>query len=81
MLHEANQPLLADFVEKASDVGVQYEVHLRAGDADHQRIQRIMLAAFRSEPIREPEELLLVDHAQHYRRRPLYDLIFEGDDR
>jgi hypothetical protein len=52
-LYEANQPVLADFVEKASDVGVQYEVHFRAGDANHQRIQRIMLTAFRSEPIRE----------------------------
>ena len=81
MLHEANQPILADFVEKASDVGVQYVVHLRTGDADHQGIQRIMLAAFRSKSVREPEELLLVDHAQHRRRRSLHNLIFESDDR
>jgi hypothetical protein len=64
-----------------TDVGVQYEVHLRAGDANHQRVQRVMLIAFRSEPIRELEELFLVDHAQHCRRRPLHDLIFEGDER
>ena len=35
----ANQPLLADFVEERSDVGVQYPVHLRALDPDNERIQ------------------------------------------
>ena len=67
--------------KKASDVGVQYEAHPRAGDANHQSIQRIVLAALRSEPIREPEKLLLVDRAQHRRRRPGDNIVFEGNDR
>src|SRR5438270_6217370 len=33
------------FVEKRSDVGVQYVVHLRAEDPDDQCVQRIALAA------------------------------------
>src|SRR5690606_16150708 len=46
-----------------------------------QSIQRIMLAASGSEPVREPEELLLVDRAQQRGRRPLDDLVFESGDR
>jgi hypothetical protein len=81
MLQKADEPLLADFIEERSDIGVQYVVHLRAGDADHQRVQRIMLAALGSKSIREPEEFLLVDRVQHRYRRPLDDLVLEGGDR
>ncbi len=45
MFQEANQPLLADFVEERSDVGVQYPVHLRALDPDNERIQCVVRAA------------------------------------
>src|SRR5208282_2997843 len=48
---------------------------------DDHRIQRIVLTAFRSEAIREPEEIFLVDRAQHRRRRSLDDLVFERGDR
>src|ERR1700719_2910897 len=49
MFQEANQPLLADFVEERSDVGVQYPVHLRALDPDNERIQCVVRAAPGSE--------------------------------
>ena len=68
-------------IEERSDVGVQYLVHLLAGDSDRQRVQRIVLAASGSEPIREPEKLFLVDRIQHRDRRPLDDLVFERGDR
>src|SRR5215471_1962258 len=64
MFQEANHPFLADFIEERSDVGVQYIVHLLADDPDTERIQRIMRAAFRPKPIREPEEVYLVDRVQ-----------------
>jgi hypothetical protein len=80
MFEEADHPILGDFREERSDVGVEYEVHFSAGDPDDQGIQRIVLAASRSEPIREPEEVFLVDRAQH-RRRSLDDLVFESRDR
>src|SRR5207248_8672862 len=38
-------------------------VHFLAADSDDHCIQRIVLAAVWSEPIREPEEILLVDRA------------------
>ena len=81
MLQEADQPFLADFIEERSDIGVQYVVHLGAGDADHQCVQRIVLAALGSESVREPEEILLVDRVQHRDRRPLDDLVLKGGNR
>ena len=46
-----------------------------------QGIQRIVLAAPGPEPVREPEEVLLVDRVQHRDRRPLDDLVLQGGDR
>ena len=40
-----------------------------------------MRAAPRPEPVREPEEVFLVDRAQHCGRRPLDDLVLERRDR
>ena len=70
--------MLADFVEELSDVGVQYPVHLRALDPDHERIQRVVRAASGSESIREPEEVFLVDRVEHRNSRPLDDLVLQG---
>ena len=50
---DLSMPFLAHRVEERSDVGVQYEAHLPAVDPDTERIQRIMRAASRPEPIRE----------------------------
>lgn len=72
---------MGHFREERSDIGVENEVHPPADDADHQRVQRIVLAAPWPEPVREPEEVLLVDRAQHRGRRPLDDLVFERGDR
>ena len=70
-----------NFREERPDIGVEYEIHLLAADADDQRVQRIVLAALRSEAMREPEEIFLVDRAQHLCRRPLDDLVFQRGDR
>jgi len=43
-LDKMDQPMLADFIEKGSDVRVKNEVHLLVGDPDHQGVQRIVLA-------------------------------------
>src|SRR3982074_434085 len=45
------------------------------------RIQRLVRAASESEPIREPEEIFLVDRAQHRSRGPPDDLVLKGGDR
>jgi hypothetical protein len=61
MLQETDQPFPADRVEEASDVGIEYPVHLCAADSDNERIQRIMRATPWPKPIRETEEIFLVD--------------------
>src|ERR1019366_9148952 len=81
MFHKLDEPLLAHRVEERTDVGVQYPVHLCAGDPDQERIHRIVRAASGPEPIREPEEIFLVDRAQHRSRGPLDDLVLKGGDR
>jgi hypothetical protein len=81
VLQETHQPFLADGVEERSNVGVQYPVHLLAVDPDHERVKRIMRAASRPEPIREPEEVFLVDRVEHRSRRPLDDLVLQRRDR
>ena len=59
-----------------------YEQHLERNLEDlHARIHRIVRAASGPEPIRKPEELFLVDRAQHRSRGPLDDLVFKGGDR
>src|ERR1700757_820499 len=52
---KAHQPLVTDRIEESRDIGVHYPVHLRAGNPDGQGVRRVMLAASRSEPVREPE--------------------------
>ena len=44
---------------------------------DVERVQRVVLAAPRSEPVREAEEVRLVDGVQHLDRGPLDDLVFQ----
>jgi hypothetical protein len=81
MLDEAHEPTLTNFVEKGSDVRVKNEVHSLGRDPDAKRIQRIVLATPWSEPVAEPEELLLVDAVQHGNGRPLDYLVFQGGHR
>ena len=81
MLQEADQPFLVDLVEERSDVGVQYEAHLLAVDPDAERIQRIMRAAPRPEPVRDAEEVFLVDRVQQRAHCPLDDLVLQSSDR
>jgi hypothetical protein len=81
VFQEADNPFLGYLREERPDVGVEDEVHLPAADPDDQRVQRIVLAAPWPEPVREPEEILLVDRAQHRRRGPLDDFVFQRRDR
>jgi hypothetical protein len=81
MLQEADDPFLGNFREERPDIGVEYEVDFLGADPDDERIQRIMLAATRSEPVRKAEELVLVNRTKHCRHGSLDDLVFEGRDR
>src|SRR6185295_9428661 len=81
MLQKTDQPFPVDRIEKASDVGIEYPVHLCAADSDNERIQRIMRAAPWPKPIRETEEIFLVDRVQHCKRCSLDDFVLQSGDR
>jgi hypothetical protein len=81
VLQETDQPFLADRIEEAPDIRIENVVHLLARDPDDECVQRIVLAALWSEPVREPEKVLLVDRVEHRERRPLDNLVFDGGDR
>src|SRR6266851_6455986 len=76
MIQETDEPFLADRVEKSRNIGVQDEVHFGAGDSNRQGIKRIVRAALGPEPIREPEEILLVNRIKHRDDSTLDDFIF-----
>src|SRR6516165_7182661 len=78
---KTDQPIMAHRIEERPNIGVQYEVHFSAGDPNTERVKRIMRAASRSESVREPEEVFLVDRVQHRNHRSLNDLVFESGDR
>ena len=80
MLEEPLQPALIEPGEEVADVRVEHVVHLLARDPDRERVQRIMLRAPRPEPVRETEEVLLVDRVQHLDHRPLEDLVLQRGD-
>ena len=61
MLDKTDQPLVVDRIEEPGNIGVQYPVHSRVADPDGERVQCIMRTAAGPEPIREPEEIFLVD--------------------
>jgi hypothetical protein len=80
VFNETHQPLVTDRIEESRDISVYYPVHLRAGNPDSQGVQRIVLTASRSEPVREPEEVFFVDCVQHLHHSTLNDLIFQRGD-
>ena len=80
MLDEADQPFMADRIEEPGDVGVHDPVHLRHGDTDGQRVQRIVLSASGPEPIRKAQEIFLVDGVEHLHHSPLNDLVLQRGD-
>src|SRR5690348_16430961 len=53
MLDELHRPFVAHGVEEAMDVGIEHPVHPLPLDAHRQRVQRLMRAATRTEPVRK----------------------------
>ena len=71
------QPLVVDRVEEAADVGIEHPVHALAHDRGVQRCKRLVRVPPRPEAVGEPEEVGLVDGAQHLGDRALDDLVFQ----
>src|ERR671918_231214 len=80
MLDELHQPPVVDGIEEPTDVGIEHPVHLPRQQSRIERIQRMMRAASRPEPVREAEEVSLVDRVHHLNRRALDELVFQRGD-
>src|SRR5256884_5699196 len=77
MLNELDQPFVGNPVEKAANVKVEHPVHLSRQQTRVERVQRLMLASPRSEPVRKAEKIRFVDGVQHLNRGTLDDLVFQ----
>src|SRR5437764_5244368 len=75
-----NKGALWNTIQKAFDVKIEHPVHLPRQQSRVERIQRLMLASPRSEPVRKAEKVRLVDGAQHLDRGTLDDLVFQRRD-
>ena len=68
---------MQDRIEEASYVHVQHPVHLPAVDSNIERVQRLVLAASRSESIGESQKVGFVDSVQYLDRGALHQLVFQ----
>jgi hypothetical protein len=71
---------MADVVEEPADIGIDDPVHRLALDPHRQGVQRIVLSPSGSKPVREAEEVRLVDGVQNLHHRALDDLVLQRRD-
>lgn len=60
MFDELHQPFVRDRIEKAADVQIEHPAHMLRQQSRVKRIQRVMLASPRTEPIRESEDATVI---------------------
>src|SRR5437660_2122898 len=77
MLDELHKPFVRKSIEKAFDVQIEHPVHFSRQQSRVQSIQRLMLAAPWSEPVRETKKVRFIDGIQHLDRRTLDDFVFQ----
>src|SRR5260370_35775971 len=71
---------LVEVIEKSSNVGVQYVIHLLPQKRIRQRVQRLMLATPRARSVREAEKVFLVDLVEDGDHSLLNDLVLQRRD-
>jgi Family of unknown function (DUF6494) len=76
--YEAQQPRVVYRFEEALDIGVENPVHALALDRHAQGVQCVVLAPPGPEPVREAEEVFLVDRIEHCDDCTLDDLPANG---
>src|SRR5262249_35053344 len=76
MFQKADEPGGAHALEELGQICIEDPLDVRAGDPKRQGIERIVRAAFRTEPITEAEEIALVDLIQYGNHRALHDFVF-----
>src|SRR5882762_2975036 len=80
VLDELHQPFVGKPIEKVVNIQVEHPVHFSRQQSRIERVQRLMLASPRPEPVRKSEKIRFVDRVQHLDRRTLDDLVFQRRD-
>src|SRR5437667_12525139 len=80
MFDEADQPCMTDRIEERPDVGVENPSDVASFDPVRERVQRIVLAPPRTEPVAEAQELRFVDWREDHDHRRLDDLVLDRGD-
>src|SRR4029077_1594254 len=80
MLDELHRPFVAQVIEEATDVGIEHPVHPLSLDAHRQRVQRLVRAASRTEPIRKALEVDLIDLVEDRHYGLLNDFVLQRRD-
>lgn len=75
MRNHPQQPLVANRVEEAAYVSIEPPVHMLAHDRRIEGIKRRTRIPPRQEAVGEPEEVALLDGAQHLGHRALNNLV------
>ena len=71
---------MADRVEERPDIGIENPADAASLDPNRERIQRVVLAAPRSKPIAEAQELRLIDRRENHDHRRLDNLVLDRGD-
>lgn len=77
VLDELHEPAVVERVEESTDVDIEHPVHLLRQQPRVERVQRVVLAASRPEPVREAEEVRFVDGVEHLDGGALNDFVFQ----
>ncbi len=77
VLDEFHKPFVGKSIEEAFDIQIEHPVHFSRQQSRVERVQRLMLAAPRSESVREAKKIRFVDSVHHLDRRALDDLVFQ----
>src|SRR6266404_172024 len=77
VLDELHKPFVRKSIEKALDVQIKHPVHFSRQQSRIERIQRLMVAAPWSEPVRKSKKVGFIDSVQHLDRRALDNFVFQ----
>ena len=80
MLDELSRPFVAHVIEEATDVRIEHPVHLLPLHSDHERIERLMRTAARTEPVGEALEVDLIYLVEDRHHGLLNDFVLQRRD-
>jgi hypothetical protein len=76
--NQSRGPTARGRIEEPANVRVEHPVHFLPHDTHPERIQRLMLVPPRTESIREPQKILLINRIEDFHHSLLNDLVIQS---